>query len=346
MCAARRAGPRSLKEVRMKPVKWGVLGVSNHFVKRVLLPLQKSSLVKLYALASRSGEKAEAAALRYDIPVSYGSYEELLADPQVEAVYIPLPNHLHADYIRLAVGAGKPVLCEKPLALSAAEAAESIAFASSRGVRLMEGFMYRFHPQWQRARELVRTGEIGTLQFIHTLFSYNLTDPKNIRSRMETGGGALRDIGCYAVSAARFLSEKEPQRVVSLNVRDPNQGTDMLSSGILDFGSLRSLFTTSTRSFPAQRVDVHGSGGSLTVHLPFNTYPDVPATLTVRTSVGVRDILCGPADQYALQFEAFSRALREDAPVPTPPEDARLNQAVLDALFRSEETGGWEPVGE
>jgi predicted dehydrogenase len=330
----------------MKPVKWGVLGVSNHFVKRVLLPLEASPLVDLYALASRGAERAEVAARRYGIKAAYGSYKELLADPEVEAVYIPLPNHLHGEYIRLAAEAGKHILCEKPLALNAGEAAESIACAEAGGVRLMEAFMYRFHPQWVRAYELVRCGEIGALQFIHTSFSYHLTDPENIRARLETGGGALRDIGCYAVSAARYLSEKEPLRVVSLNVRDAKGGTDILSSGMLDFGSCRSLFTTATRSFPAQRVDIHGSGGSMTVQLPFNTYPDVPAVLTVRTSVGVRDILCGPADQYALQFEAFSRALREGAPVPTPPQDAVRNQAVLDALFRSEETGGWEPVGE
>jgi predicted dehydrogenase len=328
--------------VDVKAVKWGVLGVSGHFLKRVLLPLQKSELVELYALASRSAEKAREAALRVGIPVWYGSYQELLADKEVEAVYIPLPNHLHAAYIRLSAEAGKQILCEKPLALSAAEAAESIACAATHGVRLMEGFMYRFHPQWQRARELVACGEIGSLQFVHTVFGYNLTDPRNIRSRLETGGGALRDIGCYAVSAARYLSGKEPERVISLHRRDPAQGTDTLSSGMLDFGAFRCLFTVSTGSFPAQRVDVHGSGGSLTVQLPFNTYPDVPAVLTVRTSVGVRDVRTEPVDQYALQFEAFSRALREDAAPPLPPEDARRNQVVLDALFRSEETGNWE----
>jgi predicted dehydrogenase len=330
----------------MKPVVWGVLGLSNHFVKRVLLPMQKSRSVEVYALASRSADRAREAAERFGIPAWYGSYEELLADRRVEAVYIPLPNHLHGEYIRLTAEAGKQILCEKPMALSAAEAAESIASAEAAGVRLMEAFMYRFHPQWVRARELLRTGEIGKLQLIHAVFTYNLTDPANIRSRLETGGGALRDIGCYAVSAARWLGEAEPSRVLSLNRRDDEQGTDILSSGILDFGEYRSLFTAGTRSFPAQRVDVYASGGGMTLHLPFNTYPDVPAVLTVRTSVGTRDISCGPADQYALQFEAFSRAMRDDAPVPTPPEDAVRNQAVLDALFRSEETKSWEPVGK
>jgi predicted dehydrogenase len=328
----------------MKPVVWGVLSVSRHFTLRVQSPLAGSEAVDVRAIASRSKEKAETAAHGMGIPKAYGSYEELLADREIEAVYIALPNNLHAEWVMKAADAGKNVLCEKPFAMNAAEAERAIRYAEKKGVLVMEAFMYRFHPQWQRARELVRIGEIGEVHSIATTFSYSNREPNNIRNRLDTGGGAIQDIGCYAISCSRFIMGSEPRRVVSFIRRDPDFGTDALSSGILDFGHGRALFSAGTQSFGLQRVEVLGSAGTLVVPLPFNAPADVPAQLVVTTGIGARTVSFPAVDQYGLMFEAFSRALRAGGPVPTPPQDAIDNMRVEDALFRSELSGGWEEV--
>jgi predicted dehydrogenase len=328
----------------MKPVVWGVLSVSTHYKLRVHTNLAKSQLVEVRGIASRSKARAEGEARILGLSRAYGSYEELLADREIEAVYIPLPNHLHAEWVKKAADAGKHVLCEKPFAMNAGEAEEAIRYAERKGVLVMEAFMYRFHPQWKRAREIVLSGEIGQVSSVHTVFSYMLKDPGNIRNILAAGGGGIPDIGCYAVSSARFLVGREPVRVVSLVHRDPALKTDILSSGILDFGTARSLFTVSTQSHSQQRVDVLGTGGSLSVLLPFNAYPDVPLQVAVSTGVGARTIYAPVADQYVEMFEAFSRSVREGRPVPTPPQDAIDNMKALDALFRSEKSGTWEQV--
>ncbi len=328
----------------MKPVVWGVLSVSGHYVLRVNAPLSKSGLLQMRAIASRSREKADAAAQRLGIPKAYGSYEELLCDREIEAVYLPLPNHLHAGWIKKAADAGKHILCEKPFAMDAREAEDAVQYAKKKGVLVMEAFMYRFHPLWQRAREIVRTGELGEIHAIHAVFTYSLMDPANIRNIPEAGGGGIPDIGCYAVSSARFLMGTEPGRVVSLVRRDPRFKTDTLSSALLDFGKTRALFTVATQTFPAQRVDIFGSGGSLSFPTCFNIAPDVPAQMTVTTGLGPRVVSTPAVDQYALLFEGFSRAVREGGQAPFPPEDAVSNMKVLDALFRSETSGGWEKV--
>jgi predicted dehydrogenase len=328
----------------MEPVRWGVLGIGKHFVQRVLTPLLHSSLVQVAAVASREAARARTVAERFEIPSAYGSYEELLGDPAVEAVFIALPNHLHAEWVRRAADAGKHVLCEKPLAMDAGQAQASVDHCRRQGVRLMEAFMYRFHPQWRRARELVRCGEIGRVVAVHSLFTYHNTDPANIRNILKYGGGALPDIGCYAVSMPRFLFQAEPRRVIALIDRDPAFGTDVCTSGILDFGGGRALFTVSTQAFSSQRVEVLGTAGRMTFWVPLNAFPDAPARLTVTTGVGEREPQLGVADQYGLEFEEFSRSLREDRPVPTPPEDAVANQRVLDALLASERSGRWEQL--
>lgn len=328
----------------MKPVRWGVLGVGKHFTQRVLLPLQNSELIEVAAVASRDAVKAREAAERFGIRSWYGSYEQLVADPTLEAVFIPLPNHLHAEWVRKCAEAGKAVLCEKPLAMNAGEAQACLDYCRKKGVRLMEAFMYRFHPQWRRALELVGVGEIGSVRVVHTSFGYHNTDPGNIRNILDFGGGALMDIGCYAVSVPRLLLRAEPQRVIGLVSRDPAFRTDVLSSAILDFGEGRATFTVGTQVFPHQRVEVIGTSGRICVHLPFNAFPDSPARLTVTTGVGEREPVLPAVDHYGLEFEEFSRALREDRPVPTPPEDAVANQKVLDALSASSRSGRWEKV--
>jgi predicted dehydrogenase len=329
----------------MKPVVWGILSVSTHYGLRVHTNVAKSPQVDVRGIASRSADKAAQAARCLGIPRAYGSYEELLKDRDIEAVYIPLPNHLHAEWVRRAADAGKHVLCEKPFALDAREAAEAIRYAEGKGVKVMEAFMYRFHPQWRRLRELVKAGEIGRVHAVSSVFTYDNRDPRNIRNILSDGGGGIPDIGCYAVSSARFILGREPERVISLVRRDPALGTDVLSSAILDFGDARCQLTVGTQTFPAQRVDVLGSGGHASVLLPFNAYPDVPMRVTVTTGLGPREIQTPPTDQYAEMFEAFCRAVRDNAPVPTPPQDAVDNLKVLDALFRSEKSGAWEKVG-
>jgi len=328
----------------MQPVTFGVLGVSGFFKKRIAIPTAKSPSIEWKGIASRSRERSQQAADAYQITNAYGSYEELLADESIEAVYIPLPNHVHAEWIKKAADAGKHVLCEKPIALSADEAQECISYAEDKGVKVMEAFMYRFHPQWQHVLEMIRMREIGNVQLVQTFFGYNNTDPDNIRNQSDKGGGALYDIGCYAVSASRFLLQAEPQRALSLVSEHDDFQTDILSSGTLDFGGPRAQFTVGTQIFPHQRVDIHGSSGVISIEIPFNTPADVAAKITVTTSVGTRVVELGPVDQYIVEFEAFARAIREDAPVLTPSSDAVNNMRVIDALFKSGRTGQWVSV--
>ncbi|HEY9054511.1 MAG TPA: Gfo/Idh/MocA family oxidoreductase [Rectinemataceae bacterium] len=329
----------------MDTIRWGILSVSNHYRMRVHQQLEDSAMCEPLAIASRDAGKAEAEAARLGIPKAYGSYEGLLADPEIDAVYIPLPNHLHAEWVKKSAEAGKHVLCEKPFAMDAQEARQAIGYARSKGVRVMEAFMYRFHPQWTRAKQIVESGEIGKVVFVQAHFAFNNKDPKNIRNMKEAGGGAIMDIGCYAVSSARFMIGGEPKRAICLVNRDPELGIDMLSSGILDFGGAHAQFSVSTQAFAAQRIEVVGSSGKLSMQIPFNMYSDVPAELSVTTSVSARTVQCGPAGQYRRMFEAYSASLLAGRPEPTPAEDAIANMEALDALFRSERSGGWEKVG-
>ena len=329
----------------MPPLQLGVLGVANFFRKRIAIPVATSPWIDIVAIASRSELKAKEAAREYGIQQAFGSYEALLASEQVEAVYIPLPNHLHAGWIKRAADAGKHVICEKPLALDAAEAQDCLDYASQKGIVVMEAFMYRLHPQWQHVRQLIRQREIGSIQAIETFFGFNNTDPDNIRNQKDTGGGALLDVGCYAVSSSRFLMGKEPKRVVSAAQVHSDFATDILLSGMLDFGQACATFTVATQTFPYQRVVIHGNSGIITLTIPFNTYADVEAHVSVTTSVGTRDIYFPPEDQYILEFEAFAQAVKNQQEVPVPPEDTLGNMRVLDALRRSYESGQWETVG-
>jgi len=328
----------------MEKVKLGMLGVSTHYGLRMCVPVTKSKSVEPWALGSRSLVRAESAAKKWGFTRAYGSYQEVLEDPEVEAVYIPLPNDMHAEWIRRCADAGKAVLCEKPIALSKKEAAEALGYAEKKGVLAMEAFMYRFHPQWIRAKELVDIGEIGKIRAIHTVFAFNLEDQQDIRNQKERGGGALYDIGCYAISSSRFLLGREPKRVISLIGRDEIGGTDVNSSAILDFGDIRALFTVSTRMAGKQKVSVYGNVGNLAMTLPFNPFPDVPMELIVRNSIGLRRVFTKAADQYGLMLDAFARALREGTDAPTPPADAIANMAVIDAVYCSESSGSWEQV--
>jgi predicted dehydrogenase len=275
---------------------------------------------------------------------AYGSYEELLADPEIEAVYNPLPNHMHLEWIKRAADHGKHTLCEKPLCLSASEVEEAIDYVRQKGVLLMEAFMYRFHPQWIYARDVVQAEKLGGVRNINSVFTYNNPDPNNIRNIKKYGGGGLYDIGCYCISSSRFLLGREPDRVLATVKRHPEWDTDISASAILQFGDTTATFMCGTLTFPDQYVTVHGAGGRLTVELPFNIHPDVPVDVSVTNSIDDKTVSFGPFDQYKGQFEAFSHVIRTGGEVPTPLDDALANQRVIDALFASEQSGGWEPV--
>jgi predicted dehydrogenase len=331
----------------MEKLRFGVLGTSAHYALRVATPLKSSLLVEPYGIASRNREKAQAFADKWDFSAVYGSYEELLADPKIDFVYAPLPNHLHLPNIKKAADAGKPILCEKPLGLNAKEAAEAAEYCQKKGVPLMEGFMYRFHPQWRRAAELAKCGEIGTVQTTSGLFSYDLKDGGNIRNIAAAGGGAILDIGCYTASTARLLMGAEPERVVGTFIWDPVFKTDILGSAILDFGGGRtSTFSLGTQLYPYQRVTAIGTGGYLSIKVPFNMFGDVPGEIRVNNGVEERLIQTEIVDQYLLEFDGFAESIISQTGVPTPVCDAIANMAVLDALLASAKSGAWEKVAK
>jgi predicted dehydrogenase len=322
-------------------VRWGVLGCAAIAVNKVIPALQRSELCQVTAIASRDAPRAAAAAAELGIARHFGGYQELLDDADVEAVYIPLPNHLHAPWTLRAAAAGKHVLCEKPLAMSSAEAREMVDGCATAGVALMEAFMYRLHPLWITVRELIRDGAIGDLEAIQAFFSYRNVDPLNIRNVMEYGGGALMDIGCYPVNVARMLFDAEPITVAGAVRRDPRFDTDALTSAVLDFGGRHATFTCSTQLEDDQRVHLMGTEGRLLVEIPFNIPPDRP-TRIIRAAGGnppvdpwIEIIEIPAADQYAEQCDAFSAAIRAGAPVPTPPSDAVANMVVLERIFAS-----------
>ena len=331
----------------MRKVKWGVLGVANIATEKVIPAMQRGEVSEIAAIASRDGGKARAAAARLGIPRAYGSYEELLADPAIEAVYNPLPNELHVPWSIKALEAGKHVLCEKPVALDANEARALIAARDRAGKLVVEAFMVRYHPQWRRARELATSGAIGTASAIQTFFSYRLLDPENVRNK-PPGGGGLYDIGCYAILTARYIFGAEPLRGVATLDRDPNFRTDRLVSAILEFPDGRHLtFSAATQLAAHQRVTIVGEAGRIEVEIPFNAPPDRPTRIRIDSGAdlfggGARTEEFAVCDQYTLQGDAFSRAALGEAKLEFPLEDAILNMRVIDALFRSAERGGWE----
>ena len=330
-----------------KKVEWGVLGVANIATKKVIPAMQRGEWSEVTAIASRDLAKARQAAKELGIPKAYGSYEELLADPDIEAIYNPLPNHLHVPWSIKAAEAGKHVLCEKPLSMTVAEAKTLLAARDRTGVKMGEAFMVRTHPQWLRVRELIVSGRIGQLRSISGFFSYFNRDAANIRNIPAFGGGALMDIGCYPITMSRFMFAVEPLRVLGLVERDPEMKTDRLASVILEFPSGQAIFTCSTQLVPYQRMHFMGTKGRVEVEVPFNAPNDRPCRIFIDDG---RDLFGGGVttesfpvcDQYTLQGDAFSRAVREGTEVPVSLEDGIRNMAVIEAVFRSAESGRWE----
>jgi predicted dehydrogenase len=317
-------------------VRWGVLSTANIGLRKVIPAMQQGEFCDMTAIASRNLRKAREAAAQLGIPKAYGSYEELLADPDVDAVYIPLPNHLHVPWSIRALEAGKHVLCEKPIGLTSAEARQLLAAAQDHPeLKVMEAFMYRHHPQWQLARQLVAEGGIGELRTIQTFFSYYNIDPDNIRNKSEIGGGGLMDIGCYCISLSRFIFDDEPQAVRGIIEYDPEFEVDRIASGMLEFEQGTSTFTCSTQLAPFQRVNIFGTEGRVETEIPFNAPPDRPCKVWHQRGDEVREIVLDVCDQYTIQGDLFSRAVLEDTPVPTPLEDAVANMEVIEAIVHS-----------
>jgi predicted dehydrogenase len=327
-------------------VAWGVLSTSRIGTEKVIPAIQASRHGHVLAIASRVASRAAALADSLGIERSYGSYEELLDDPDIDAVYNPLPNHLHVPWTVRAAEAGKHVLCEKPIARSAAEAETLLGVRDRTGVRIQEAFMVRTHPQWLRVKELLATGELGELRAIQAFFSYYNTDVEDIRNQAEIGGGGMLDIGCYPVTTSRFVVEREPDRVIAAIERDPTTGIDRLGSAILDFGGMTAAFTYGTQTFPYQRMTFVGTKARVEVQIPFNAPPDQPCQLFLTPDarpVGQPEVLELPlCDQYTVAADAFASAVLQGTEQPIPLEDSIANMRVLDALLRSAETDSWQ----
>jgi len=330
-----------------KKLRWGVLSTASIGIRKVLPGMQHGQYTTVDAIASRDLSKAQAAAAKLGIPKAYGSYEELLADPEIDAIYNPLPNQMHVPWSAKAAEAGKHVLCEKPISLTVAEAKTLLDVRARTGVKIGEAFMIRSYTQWLRVGELLRSGRIGQLRSVAGFFSYFNNDPSNIRNHIESGGGALLDIGCYCIQAARYGFGAEPRRVVGLIDRDPNFKTDRLTSAMLDFEAGHAIFTCSTQMVPYQKVLFFGTTGRIEMQIPFNAPIDRPTRILIDENgelfgSGIKVEEFAIADQYTMQGDAFSRAVLEGGEVPVPLEEAIANMAVIEAIFRSAETGQWE----
>jgi predicted dehydrogenase len=329
------------------PVTWGILGVADIAVKKVIPAMQRSGRCTVAAIASRDARKARDAADSLGVPRAYGSYEALLDDPEIEAIYNPLPNHLHVPWSIRAADAGKHVLCEKPIALSSNEARELLAARDRTGVQIGEAFMVRTHPQWLAARELVASGRIGELRLVSGHFSYYRRDAADIRSRAEFGGGALMDIGCYPIMLSRWIFGAEPARVIADVEHDPDFGVDRLASAILHFASGQATFSCAGQLVPYQRMHIYGTRGRIEIEIPFNPPHDRSTRIMIddgRELGGANaEVVEFPAvNQFTLQVERFSDALRGVGTIAVPLEDSVANMAVIDALVRSSETQQWE----
>lgn len=330
----------------MDKVRWGVLSTANIATEKVIPGLRRSSLGDLVAIASRSEATARSVAAALGIPRWHAGYEALLDDPDVDAVYIPLPNHLHREWTVRALQAGKHVLCEKPLALTASDAEAMADAAQAAGRLLMEAFMYRHHPSWIALRELVASGRLGRLAAVDSWFSYFNDDPANIRNILAYGGGALYDIGCYSVNLSRMLFGAEPLDVSASIVRDPTSGVDVLASGTLSFADGVASFTCATRVEADQRVHVYGTLGRAQVEIPFNIPPTLPTRVFVTAggdppvAPATKTLEFAPADPYACEADAFAAAILEGRPAPVPPADAIANLRVIERLFAAGAAAG------
>ncbi len=318
-----------------RKIRFGVLSVAKIGAVKVIPAMMKCADCEVAAIASRDLPRAKEAAEKLGIPTAYGSYEELLADRSIDAIYNPLPNQLHVPWSIRAAEAGKHVLCEKPLGMNPADVEKLIEVRDRTGVKMAEAFMIHVHPQWLRTREIIQSGEIGELRSMHCVYSYFNRDGNNIRNKPECGGGAAMDIGCYPIHASRWIFGTEPRRVSARVERDAEFGTDHTTSGLLDFPNGQALFTVSTQTNPYQRVQFFGAKGNIEIEIPFNAPPDRETRIFVRIGTEERTETFPICDQYTLQGDAFARAILNDSEVPVPLENALGNSKVIAAIFAS-----------
>lgn len=332
----------------MSKIRWGVLSTAQIGWEKVIPGMQSGAHCSIDAIASRDADRARQWAGKLGIAKAYGSYEELLADPEIDAIYNPLPNHLHVPWTVKAAEAGKHVLCEKPVAITAAEAEPLLAVRDRTGMRIQEAFMVRTHPQWLKAREILDSGRIGEIRAIQGFFSYFNDDPDNIRNMADIGGGGMLDIGCYPTTTSRFMLDAEPLRVVALIDRDPKFGTDRLGSAIYEYpGSVQASFVYSTQLVAYQRMHFLGTKGRIEIEIPFNAPPDRPCRIFVDdgsslSGDGIETIEIAACDQYGVAGDAFSKAILDNTEQPVPLENTMANMRVIDAVFRSADSGAWE----
>ena len=330
-----------------RKVHWGVLGAADIALKKVIPAMQRGQWTEITALASRDEAKARRVASELGIKKAYGSYEELLADTEIETIYNPLPNHLHVPWTLKAAEAGKHVLCEKPIGLNVQDALPLLAARDRIGVKIQEAFMVRTHPQWIRIIDLIQTGRIGAVRSIVGQFSYNNPNPQNIRNIAEMGGGGLMDIGCYLIFFSRLMFKDEPLRVVGLIEQDPATKTDVLTSALLEFREGQAMINCSTRMTPFQRVQIIGTNGRIEVQIPVNAPPDRACRILIDDGsdffgAGTETIEFEVCDQYTIQGDLFSQAIREGREPVISLEDSIRNMAVIDAVFASAKSGRWE----
>jgi predicted dehydrogenase len=332
----------------MSKIKWGILSTANIGVKRVIPAIIAGDRGSIVAVASRDARKAAGIAAQFNIPRSYDTYQALLDDAEIDAIYNPLPNHLHVEWTVKALEAGKHVLCEKPIALDAGQAQAIVAARDRSGKRVVEAFMVRFHPQWHRVRELVREGRIGTVRAIQSAFVFSVLDPNNVRNRADIGGGALYDVGCYPIITARYLFGTEPDRAIALCDRDADLGVDRVTSGMLRFpGGGQLVFSSALQLAPYQRVVVLGSEGRIELAVPFTPAKEHGCRIVIDSgksldgSSAVYEDLA-PVDQFKLQCDLAAAVFQGDCTQEFPIEDAIANMRVIDALYRSAQSGRWE----
>ncbi|MEJ2647575.1 MAG: Gfo/Idh/MocA family oxidoreductase [Sedimentisphaerales bacterium] len=329
----------------MEKVSWGILSTAKIGIEKVIPAMQNGEFCNVTAIASRDYDRAKNMASKLKIPRAYGSYEDLLEDSEVQAVYIPLPNHMHVEWSIKSLEADKHVLCEKPIGISVVEAQELLTASKEYpNLKIMEAFMYRFHPQWQKTKQLVTEGRIGDIKTIQSFFCFYNTDPDNIRNKPELGGGGMMDIGCYCISHSRFIYDAEPERVVGIVEYDQNFKVDILASGILDFGKRTSTFTCSMQLNPYQRVNIFGTKGRIEIEIPFNAPPDMPCRIFLQEAGNIKEIVFPICDQYTIECDLFSQAVLNDTDVPTPLEDALANMKVIEGIIESSKSGTWSKI--
>ena len=331
-------------------VRWGVMGSAKIALKKVIPSMSYCKYAVVEAIASRNEELAISAAEDLEIPKAYGSYEDLLNDKDIDAIYIPLPNHLHLEWTMKCIEAGKHVLCEKPFVLNHKDVSKLIQLRNRSKLKIGEAFMVRSHPRWTAIKEIIDKGVIGEMNLIRGFFSYYNDDAQNIRNQYSEGGGGIWDIGCYPVQISRYLFGKNPKRVSASLIYDSKYKVDILGSVILEFENGLCSFSVGTQLARYQSVQIFGRNKWIDVEMPFNP-PIIESSeiqiVSEEDPAAPRQIITiPPADQFTLQADAFSKAILDNKDEPVTLEDTLGNTLTIEAIFKAAKTGMWVNVGK